>query len=167
MMDQMVPALPHISHVAQTIQLALAPVFLLAGIGGFLNVCAGRLARVVDRARIVEERIVQAHGAEHDRLVDEIRTLDRRIGLVNHCILLTVLSACLICLVVVLLFANQMVGERLDTFVALLFVTAMLMMGTAFALFIIETRVGSAVVRIRAEVLFHKESEDGRQQGGE
>ena len=151
------PAIPHVSHVVQAIQLAVAPVFLLAGIGGFLNVCAGRLARVIDRARIVEDKINRARGEEHDRLVLEIRTLDRRISLVNNCISLTVLSACLVCMVVTLLFANQLFSGRLDTPIALMFVGAMLSVGLAFALFIVETRLGSSVVRVRAEILFHKE----------
>ena len=149
--------LPQVSHVAQTIQLAVAPVFLLAGVGGFLNVCAGRLARVIDRARIVEDRIAIARGQDHDRLVYEIRTLDRRIRIVNNCISLTVLSACLICMVVIMLFANQLFDNRLETPIALMFVGAMLSIGIAFALFIIETRLGSSVVRIRAEILHHRE----------
>ena len=47
-----------LTHLAQIIQLAVAPVFLLAGLGAFLNVCAGRLARIVDRARNLEPRIL-------------------------------------------------------------------------------------------------------------
>jgi prepilin signal peptidase PulO-like enzyme (type II secretory pathway) len=154
------PGIPHVSHVVQAIQLSVAPVFLLAGVGSFLNVCAARLARVIDRARIVEEKITRSSGEEHDRLVAEIRTLDRRISIVNNCISLAVLSACLVCLVVTLLFANQIFAGRLDTPIALTFVSAMLSIGLAFALFIIETRLGSSVVRIRAEILFHKD--DGR-----
>ncbi len=153
------PELPHISHVAQSIQLSVAPVFLLAGIGGFLNVCAGRLARVIDRARAVEDKISTARGEDHDRLVQEIRTLDKRMVLVNSCISLTVLSACLICMVVILLFANQLFDNRLETPIALLFVGAMLGIGLAFALFIVETRIGSTVVRIRNDILFHKADE--------
>lgn len=149
--------IPHISHVAQTIQLSVAPVFLLAGVSGFLNVCAARLARVVDRARIVEEKIEKTRGDEHDRLVQEIRTLDRRIRIVNNCISLSVLSACLICLVVIMLFADQLFSNRLETPIALLFVGAMMSIGAAFALFIVETRIGSSVVRIRADILFHRE----------
>lgn len=155
-----IPAIPHVSHVVQAIQLSVAPVFLLAGIGGFLNVSVGRLARVIDRARIVEDKIARARGEEHDRLVLEIRTLDKRIKIVNNCISLAVLSACLVCIVVTLLFANQLFSGRLDTPIALLFVSAMLAIGLAFALFIIETRLGSSVVRIRAEILFHEE--DGK-----
>ncbi len=150
-------SVPHVSHVVQAIQLSVAPVFLLAGIGGFLNVCAARLARVIDRARIVEERLTRARGAEHDRLLHEIRTLDVRIRIVNNCISLSVLSACLVCTVVTLLFANQLFANQLDTPIALMFVGAMLSIGVAFALFIVETRKGSSVVRIRAEILSHKE----------
>jgi hypothetical protein len=154
--------IPHVSHVAQTIQLSVAPVFLLAGIGGFLNVCAGRLARVIDRARVVEDRIASARGAHHDRLVDEIRTLDQRMRIVNNCISLTVLSACLICLVVIMLFANQLFDNNLETPIALMFVGAMLSIGIAFALFIIETRLGSSVVRVRSEILHHREEDSPR-----
>ena len=40
------PHTPGLTQLAQIIQLAVAPVFLLAGLGAFLNVCAGRLARM-------------------------------------------------------------------------------------------------------------------------
>ena len=44
------------TDLAMIIQLSVAPVFLLAGIAGFLNVMSGRLGRIVDRARVVEQR---------------------------------------------------------------------------------------------------------------
>ena len=56
------PPSPELTHLAQIIQLAVAPVFLLAGLGAFLNVCAGRLARIVDRARRLEPRILDSRG---------------------------------------------------------------------------------------------------------
>ena len=42
------------STVAQNVQLALAPVFFLTAVAGMIAVVAGRLARIVDRARVVE-----------------------------------------------------------------------------------------------------------------
>ncbi|MGD9812734.1 MAG: DUF2721 domain-containing protein, partial [Sphingobium sp.] len=87
----------------------------------------------------------------------EIRTLDKRIRITNNCILLAVLSALLICMVVILLFANQLFQNRLETPIALMFVGAMFTIGLAFALFIVETRLGSSVVRIRTEILYHRE----------
>ena len=81
-----------------------------AGIGAFLNVCAGRLSRIVDRARDIEPLLLNSRGAEHDRWLREIRTLDRRMALVSQAIFLSVLAAVLICAVVVLLFAAGPTG---------------------------------------------------------
>lgn len=146
-------------HVAQIIQLAVAPVFLLAGIGAFLNVCASRLARIVDRARGLEPRIYASRGQEHDRLLDELRVLDRRMALVSRAIFLSVLSALLTCTVVALLFAAALVGARFGTAIALLFIGAMIAVGLGFAVFLVETRVASRAVRIRTELLEHRAEE--------
>ena len=45
--SSILPHTPDLRYLAQVIQLAVAPVFLLAGLGAFLNVCAGRLARII------------------------------------------------------------------------------------------------------------------------
>ncbi len=152
--------LSQVSQVAQTIQLALAPVFLLAGIGAFLNVCVGRLARIIDRARRVEERILTSRGKEHDRMVAEIRVLDRRMSVVNSAIFLTVVSACAICLVVILLFAGNLFGAHVGTLIAILFSLAMLLQAAAFGTFILEIRLGSRIIHIRNEVLYHEAEAD-------
>ena len=152
--------LPTTNTVAQVIQLAVAPVFLLAGLGAFLNVTAGRLSRIVDRARQIEPDLLAARGTEHDRLLGEIRTLDRRMALVSQAIFLSVLAAVLICAVVVLLFAAGLTGLHLGTPVALLFIVAMVAMGLGFTVFLFETRVGSRAVRIRTEILEHMAERD-------
>jgi hypothetical protein len=147
---------PEVRTVAETIQLAVAPVFLLAGLGAFLNVCASRLARIVDRARRVEEGILATRGGEHDRLVGEVRTLDRRIRTVNAAIFATVLAALLTSAVVVLLFAASLTDVPLGIPVALLFIAAMVATGTGFAIFLHETRIASRSVRIRGAILEHQ-----------
>lgn len=149
-------ALPQVSQVAQTIQLALAPVFLLAGIGAFLNVCVSRLARIIDRARVVEDKVLNSRGKEHDRMVSEIRVLDRRMSVVNSAIFLSVASACAVCLVVILLFAGNLFGAHLGTPVAILFSLAMVLQAAAFGTFIQEIRLASRTIHIRNEVLYHK-----------
>jgi hypothetical protein len=148
-----------VTTVAQIIQLAVAPVFLLAGIGAFLNVCASRLARIVDRARNVEPRLLASRGQEHGRLQGEMRILDRRIRLVNRAIFLTVLAAVLICLVVVLLFAAGLTDAHYGTSIALLFIASMVAIGSGFAVFLWETRIAARAVRIRTELLEHAPEE--------
>lgn len=153
---------PEVSEVAQTIQLAVAPIFLLAGVGAFLNVCAGRLSRIVDRARDLEPKIIASRGRDHDRLIREIRILDRRMKLVSQAIFLSVLSALLTCTVVALLFAAGLAELDVGTPIALLFIAAMVAIALAFAVFLVETRVGSRAVRIRNEILQHEVEPDER-----
>lgn len=159
-MGSELPDATTVTTVAETIQLALAPVFLLAGIGAFLNVCAGRLSRIVDRARSIEPNLLSSRGAEHDRWLGEIRILDRRMALVSQAIFFSVLSAVLICTVVALLFAAGLTGAQFGTAIALLFIGCMICTGIGFAIFLFETRLGSRSVRIRNELLEHRAEAD-------
>jgi drug/metabolite transporter (DMT)-like permease len=144
------------TEVAHIIQLAVAPIFLLAGIGAFLNVCAGRLARIIDRARDIEPRILASRGQEHDRWLREIRILDRRMAMVSQAIFFSVLAAVLTCVVVFLLFTAALTNAKFGTAVALLFMASMVAIGLGFAIFLFETRLGSRAVRIRTDILEHE-----------
>ena len=142
-----------VTDIARTIQLAVAPVFLLAGIGGFMNVIAGRLNRVVDRARVLERLHPDSSGAEHDRHVWELRLLDKRITLASNAMFLCVASAVTVCVVVTLLFVAELANLNYASSVAILFVLAMVLLAVGLAMFLIETRVAVRGIRIRDELL--------------
>jgi hypothetical protein len=148
-----------VTTVADTVRLALAPVFLLSGIGAFLNVCASRLSRIVDRSRQVEPLLLDSRGAEHDRWLAEIHILDRRMNLVSWATALSVLSAVLTCIVVALLFAASLTRLHFGTAIALLFIAAMAAIGFSFSVFLFETRLGARAVRVRSELLQHQAEE--------
>jgi hypothetical protein len=146
---------PAVTTIAQTIQLSLSPVFMLAGIGALLNVLAGRLSRVVDRARALEQLHPRSTGPEHDRHVWELRLLDRRMSVINRALVLAVSSAVMTCLVVALLFVAELVKLHIGTIVALSFILAMLLLISALASFLIEVRMSLTSIHIRAELLEH------------
>ncbi|MEO6433071.1 MAG: DUF2721 domain-containing protein [Sphingomicrobium sp.] len=145
-----------VGTVADAVRLAVAPIFLLTGIGAFLNVCASRLSRIVDRSRDIEPLLLGSHGAEHDRWLGELQTLDRRMSLVSTAITLSVVSAVLICSVVALLFVTSLVEPRVGIAIAVLFVAATVGIAVSFAIFLIETRVGARAVRVRSDLLQHR-----------
>ena len=145
--------------VAEIVRLALAPVFLLSGIGAFLNVLASRLSRIVDRSRDIEPRLLASRGEEHDRWIADLKVLDRRMKLISWATGLSVTSAVLTCIVVVLLFAANLKGTRLGTEIAWLFMASMLAIGAGFAVFLIETTIAARAVRIRSELLQHQAEE--------
>ncbi len=139
--------------IAQTIQTAIAPVFLLAGIGGILNVISTRLSRSVDRGRVLEQLHPASTGLEHQRHVEELRNIDRRIKLANRATTLCVASALSICLVIIVLFFSQMAGFAFGDAIALLFVLSMLLLAGGLVSFLSEIRVAVRSVRVRQELL--------------
>ncbi|PKP94400.1 MAG: DUF2721 domain-containing protein [Alphaproteobacteria bacterium HGW-Alphaproteobacteria-16] len=144
---------PMLSTVAATIQMAIAPVFLLAGIGGILNVLVGRMARVVDRARKIEQLHPVSKGAEHERHVWELRLIDKRLSVINSAIFLCVASGIAICLVVALLFGAQLTHLDIGVIVAVAFIASMLLLTFGLIAFLIEVRLSLGAVHVREELL--------------
>lgn len=139
--------------IGQTIQLALAPVFVLVAIGNIMNLLSSRLSRVVDRSRTLQEKHGETSGVEHDMVVREIRLLDRRIGLIGRAILLLVLSGLSVGLTVVILFLGDFLGWDMPQLSAAIFIVAIGLMMGALLLFLLETRAASAALRIPKDFL--------------
>lgn len=139
--------------IAQTIQLALAPVFVLVAIGNIMNILSARLGRVVDRSRVLRNLHATTSGAEHDAVVREIRTVDRRIAMIGRAILLLVLSGLTIGFCVVLLFLEEIAKVNLQHFAAAAFIVAIGLLMSALLLFMRETRHATAVLRIPSNYL--------------
>lgn len=152
---------PQVSTIAQAIQLSVAPVFLLAGIGAILNLLATRLARVIDRGRVLEARIPGSSDDARARDIRELRLLDWRIKIINFAIFLIVSSAVAVSLVVVLLFVAELVHLRIGTMVAIAFIAAMILLMIGLVLFLVETQVASRIIRINADLLTNNDSKAG------
>ena len=150
---RVIPTLPAVSTIAQSIQLSLSPIFMLAGICALLNVLAGRLSRVVDRSRELEGLHPRSTGPEHDRHVWELRLIDRRITIINRALFLAVASAILTCLVVALLFIGSLTRLHMGPAVAVTFILAMVMLIVALTSFMIEVRVSLRAIHVRADLL--------------
>ena len=144
-MDETLP----VTAVANIIQLAIAPVFLLAGIGGILGVLANRLARVVDRARALEAEFESLRDGAQERARAEIRLLDRRMTVVNRAISACTASALFVCLVVGFMFVADLADIRFGRTVAAMFVIAMALLIGGLLLFLWEVRLAMQSLRIR------------------
>ena len=121
-----------ISHI---IQLAIAPVFLLTGVGTNMLVLTNRLARIIDRSRDLESQLEsqQAMSAEKVQLYrDELNILFRRAKKINRAILLSTSCALLICVVVAGLFIADALNLRLASVIAGMFVLALIALTGSF-----------------------------------
>jgi len=138
---------PSVSAVAQVIQLAVAPVFLLTGVAATLGVLANRLARIIDRARVLEARR-DAGSGDLSAVSDDLKHLSERARLVYTAIAMLVTSALLVGLVIITLFLGVFLEAHLGGLIAALFIGAMLTFIGALMVFLREVYVATQGLRI-------------------
>ena len=121
----------------------MAPVFLLTAIGTIINVLIGRLARAVDRRRILEEHLSEYAGEVRDDALRELRMLARRIVLVLWSVTFAVLGALLVCLLIGVAFAGAYFSLDLSREVAALFVASMVAVTFCLLIFLREISIAA------------------------
>ncbi len=137
-----------IADVAHTIQLSVAPVFLLTAIGTILGVLNTRLTRIVDRGRVLAERMRPLAEAERAEYRAEMQTLMRRRHLVNLGITSGVCAAICVCVLIACAFVGSMVQVHVSRLVALLFIAAMAAFVSALVCFLREVLLALSRVGI-------------------
>ncbi len=147
------PTTTEILGIARAIQLAVAPVFLLTALATIFNVLASRLARVVDRARVMEAQLGDPAFAGADEVRARLSVISTRTRLINLSIALCVLSALLVSLVVVSLFVSSLLQIDLAWPVAVLFIVAMLSLAAALIFFLREIYIATAALRFSSMVV--------------
>jgi hypothetical protein len=134
--------------IGHVIELAVAPVFLLSGIGIVLTVLTNRLARVVDRARRLEEAARSSEGHAREERRQELAVMARRARLMNRAITLSTCSALLVAVVVVLLFLAALLDFNATLPIAGLFILAMFALIGALLFFLREVFLAIKALKI-------------------
>jgi len=140
------PAFDDITHV---IQLSIAPVFLLTAIAGFVNALLGRLARAIDRRRLLDDLLpaYTDEGETRAHMEYELKLLGRRIRLILWALGLAVLSALLICMLIGVAFISAYFEARLaGAAVAILFTASILALTVCLLLFFREVMLAGRAV---------------------
>lgn len=114
-----------LSDITHTIQLAVAPVFLLSALGTTLSVLTTRLSRIIDRARLLESQLDTLAEVEQHRARTELGTLSRRARLIHRALTAGVGAALSVCLLITLAFVGYLTQTNLGAGVAVLFILAM------------------------------------------
>ncbi|HEY8067400.1 MAG TPA: DUF2721 domain-containing protein [Burkholderiales bacterium] len=127
-----------IGDIAHVIQLAIAPVFLLTGVGTILAVLSNRLGRAVDRSRVVENLLPGLAGDVLALAQDELALLSRRTQLIYTSIVLAVGCALFVCLLIAVAFIDAFLAVNLAQTLGALFVLAMLALIACLVIFLRE-----------------------------
>jgi hypothetical protein len=134
----------HVTEITHVIQLAIAPVFLLTAVGTMIGVLSNRLARAVDRIRVVESRLGElnaedAANAEETKISQrELDVLAQRMRLVYFAISLAVICALFVSLLIAIAFIDAFLAADLSKVVGLLFIAAMVAFIGALMVFLRE-----------------------------
>jgi hypothetical protein len=139
---------PDVSDLARAIQLALAPVFLLTGIGALLSVMTGRLARIIDRGRAFAEGRVSVVSQDHVSIALERQTLEPRRRLTSAAITATTIAALLVCVLIAGLFVEVILETPLKWLISTFFAAAMLALVVGLTFFLREVHLAMRTVRI-------------------
>jgi hypothetical protein len=137
-----------LANVAHTIQLSVAPVFLLTAIGTFLGVLNTRLIRIIDRGRVISERMAPLQDEARAPYRQEMRVLQRRRHAVNFALGSGVFSALLVCFLIALAFIGSIVRVDFSHVVAILFIGAMMGFVSALLLFLREVMLAVSLLGI-------------------
>jgi hypothetical protein len=146
------------ADIVTVLQTALAPAFLLVGIGAMLNLFAGRLTRIIDRSRVLQDLFGSTTGTDHSLVVAELRDLQLRIRIVNSAIFLSVISAITACALIGILFIMELTGVDFSLAIAGAFVVAISLLSIALIQFLREVRIGIRDFMIREEYLEKSDS---------
>lgn len=138
------PTPDNVMTVASAVQQAVAPAFLMTGIGGILNVLAGRLARVVDRFRILNESCAETQSTHH---VEMLRLL-RRSHWIHWSISFCTISALLTCIVIAALFVGSEMNQNPARLVSFLFILTMVVLIVGLLCFLREIALATTNIEL-------------------
>jgi Protein of unknown function (DUF2721) len=138
----------HIPSIANVIQLAIAPVFMLTATGSFLGVIVLRLARAVDRARELEQAIGSLQAEALTLAKEELHVISRRARWTNRAITCCTICALFLCLVIAALFTGAFLATDVSFGAGWLFVLALLALTIGLLSFLREVFLATRHLRI-------------------
>jgi len=131
-------------EIGTVIQMAVAPAFLLTGLGAILTVMGHRLARIVDRFRILKER----SNKKTLEISKELNSLLLRAKWTHWAIAFTTTSALFICLLIAMIFIATEVSFELDQYLTILFIVAMSSLVVGLLCFLREVSLSKGIIKL-------------------
>ncbi|MBN2825063.1 MAG: DUF2721 domain-containing protein [Campylobacterales bacterium] len=132
-----------VATISYLIELSVAPVFLIAGVAGLLNVFINRLARAIDRLETLDKYNAKKHREdaqykEPEYMVDMRDILLKRMHNSNRAIFFATMTGLMVAMVIITVFASALMAIDAKEFIAVLFILAMVSLIIALILFVRE-----------------------------
>ena len=140
--------------IIHLIQLSVAPVFLIAGVAGLLNVFTSRLTRILDRLEkldaFVDNQIKKdPNYKKSDALKKRRLSLISRMQNINWAIFFCTATGLMVALVILNVFASSLFSFNIQTFISVFFILAMTFLSISLILFLREIFYTTSFIKIK------------------
>jgi hypothetical protein len=130
-----------LGDLVTTLELAISPVILISGVGLLLLSMNSRIARVIDRARVVASACGSAGGDESEVCYAKLDVLSRRAKFLRLSMILAALSVLFVAVLVVLLFCGALFQFEVASLVIALFMGCMCSLIGSLVFFIADVNL--------------------------
>ena len=137
-----------LTDLVPILQMAIGPVILISGVGLLLLSMTNRLGRVIDRSRLLAEKLRNAADSARPRLSSQLEILSRRAKLVRLAIIFATMSVLLAAILIIMLFIAALVGLEIATLVTIIFVGCMGFLIASLAYFIADINLSLSALKL-------------------
>lgn len=147
--------IPNGDEIIDLIQLSVAPVFLLAGVAGLLNVFTGRLTRIVDKLEQMDTHYNEQIKIDPDFVENEKRRtfLIKRMENINFAIFFSTATGLMVALVILTVFATTLFSFHTELMISVFFILAMVFLAFSLILFLREIFFTTSYIRLKKDHL--------------
>jgi len=141
---------PTVVHtVSELIQLSVAPVFLVAGVAGLLNIFTGRLARIMDQVYKLDEFEKSEDITSYS--ISRRKFLTMRMSNINLAIFFSTATGLFVALVIVIMFLSTLLDFETSVIISLLFILAMSSLIIALLVFLKEIHYTTSFIKTKRD----------------
>ncbi len=140
-----------VADLIPVLQVAVGPVILVSGVGLLLLTMTNRLARVIDRSRLLYRELLASPGTDRLNTLAQLRTLDERARLLQRAITLASVSVLLAALLVIVLFLTAIFRWEDPWLIGLLFIVCMLSLIGSLLAFIRDLNRSLEALRLEVD----------------
>lgn len=137
----------HLKDLIPLLQVAIAPVILISGVGLLLLSMTNRLGRVIDRSRLQSDALVKAPPEQRAHLQEQLLILSRRSVLLRRAITLATFSVLLTAVLIITVFLGMLVEIATAAHVIILFVASMACLIGSLVAFLLDINLSLSALR--------------------
>lgn len=142
-------------ELVPVLQIAIAPVILISGVGLFLLSLTNRFGRALDRTREIHHKLLGAIPSDHHRLSSQVDILYRRARMIQFSIIMAAVSALCAALLILTLFLAALLKWEASAVITLIFIGCLLSLIVSLIAFILDIRL--ALKALKLELARHPE----------